>query len=318
MLECKDHWGYTSYNTKIGTKYTNLKIDLLEEVTRYAREFGIKVMAYYSLGFDSAIVERNPDWSEKDIDGNPMRVTWSAAFKGFRLPCPNSPYRKFALQQLNEISAYDIDMVFIDAYYLLTGDLTGVGKTACYCEYCKRKFRETFGKEIPINPDWNKEWKQQVKWRLDYLEDFWQEIVTHIHNHKPEIPVFRNYGIDLTGWLGGERARLVKGEEFLFAEAESVKHDKGCPILYSFGYMASIAKGFTGRKAFQFIIASTLPVNDPCSSHHFKASVMNILTHGGIPMMGALQSPFYPNGKLDRGFFKSLAGAYSEFSEKEE
>ena len=42
------------------------------------------------------------------------------------------------------------------------------------------------------------------------------------------------------------------------------------------------------------------------------------LAQGGIAALGGVQSPFYPDGTLEKQSFKSLGAAFGEFAQKED
>jgi hypothetical protein len=134
----KCHFGNSYYDTKVGHKHLALSGDFLREVLDRAHASDIKIIAYYSLGTDEWILKRNPDWYQVDEagairDGN--GTVWHR-------PCINSPYREeLVLPQVREIvSGYDVDGLFLDIPY--------IQNHRCFCRYCKRKFKEEFGREL--------------------------------------------------------------------------------------------------------------------------------------------------------------------------
>jgi len=308
----KDCFGYVYYNTKIGTKLPNLKIDLLGEITEIAPKMGLKVIAYFGT-LDPLAVKKHPDWSMKDIEGK--SVKWRGPLP-FGTPCYNSPYGQYMLDLLAEISEnYKIDAVVIDMYGSVATEqrLRGKGQKpatmGCYCKYCQKAYRELYGRDIPTDPDWSDEWKQQVTWRMDYAEKLWQRMVTTLQSRIPGIPVYRNFwAVPSSSWANAQRARFVKGEKYSSFESFG-PHGGRCGIISVF------ARGLTGGKAGNFIVAPGCPVHDPVSPHALKLEILNILTHGGkVQVFAALH---YPDGTMDLEFLKMLGECFREMAEKE-
>ena len=137
----KDAFGTSYYNTRIGRKNAKLDIDLLAEAVREAKKYGIRLIAYYNVGLNSYVANANPDYRQRDPNGEPIRN----AFGFYDLLCLNSPYRDYVAAQLAEIAEnYDVDGFFFDITY--------VWPSACHCEYCQKQFAETYGRPIPQSP----------------------------------------------------------------------------------------------------------------------------------------------------------------------
>jgi hypothetical protein len=100
----KDMHGYSYYDTKIGTRHPGLSFDLLRAQVRACKARGIKVMAYYSIGFDSlyATTEEGKPAVHKHF------VTLIPSAKGAYL-------ETYVYPMLQEIArGYDVDGFFID------------------------------------------------------------------------------------------------------------------------------------------------------------------------------------------------------------
>jgi hypothetical protein len=133
----KDHYGNSYYNTAIGHKHAGLKEDMLGDMVREAKQRDIAVIAYYSICCDYRDATVNPDWSQRDIDGNALSV---AGF--WRDICLNSPCRfEVMYPQMREIIAnYDVAGFWLDMIYFLPN--------GCYCDYCKSLFAATYGRPL--------------------------------------------------------------------------------------------------------------------------------------------------------------------------
>lgn len=132
---CKDHWGLCNYDTKIGKKHPGLKIDLVEELSAFCRKNNIEFVAYYSVGFDNYAATTHDDWAMRDENGEKARVYRKFPRYWHRV-CINTPYRDYALKQIEEILDYKPDALFLDIYY---------DDYFCYCKHCQESWQKQYG-----------------------------------------------------------------------------------------------------------------------------------------------------------------------------
>lgn len=126
--------------------------------------------------------EAHPDWAMVDIEGNP-RKHW--AMPELWVTCALGPYNfEFMTQVNNEImSMYDVDAIFANRW---------AGSGMCYCEHCRRNFREAYGMELPRSndPD-DPAFRKYLVWRqerLFELYDLWEGELRKINPHSRFIP----------------------------------------------------------------------------------------------------------------------------------
>ena len=126
--------------------------------------------------------EAHPDWAMVDIEGNP-RKHW--AMPELWVTCALGPYNfEFMTQVNNEImSMYDVDAIFANRW---------AGSGMCYCEHCRRNFREAYGMDLPRSNDPDDPafrnylvWRQE---RLFELYDLWEGELRKINPHSRFIP----------------------------------------------------------------------------------------------------------------------------------
>lgn len=132
----KCHVGFAYYPTEFGTPHPRMKGDAFGDVCRACHDAGIKVVAYYSFGIDGEAGRANRDWLQVKPGGVQVVDDWYASV------CPFTPYTdKLMLPMLDEIiSRYPIDGFFFDTMGALS---------TCYCDYCKKEFKEAEGLDIP-------------------------------------------------------------------------------------------------------------------------------------------------------------------------
>ena len=143
MVYCKDHWGSSYYNTETGRKHPGLgSRDWVAELVPVLRKHDIEFTAYYCFEYDSYAPAAYPEWSVQTADGIPLRcgMPTNSCNAKWGIPCLHTGYRDYVLKQLQEIvSKYHPDSLFIDIF----------GMTLCYCETCRKLYRDRFGYDIP-------------------------------------------------------------------------------------------------------------------------------------------------------------------------
>lgn len=142
MMYTKDHWGYNYYPSNYGQMHPGLKTDWVAEIARILKEESIEFNAYYCLEYDTLNSRLHPEWAVKDSQGNP--VTLKGRMAKWGMPCYETGYREVVLGQISEIlSWYKPDSLFLDIF----------GKSLCYCPICRKRFRDTYGYDLPESPD---------------------------------------------------------------------------------------------------------------------------------------------------------------------
>lgn len=139
LLYTKDHWGYSYYDTAVGTRHPALDRDWILQVSEILKRRGIEFTAYYSVEYDTLAPRLHPEWAVRDAQGRPMALTGRIAKWG--VACYETGYRQYVLEQLKEVVAgYRPDSLFLDIF----------GKTLCYCDACRAKFKARFGYDLPL------------------------------------------------------------------------------------------------------------------------------------------------------------------------
>ncbi|GAA3407891.1 beta-galactosidase trimerization domain-containing protein [Paenibacillus hodogayensis] len=183
----KDAFGTSYYDTSIGHKNSKLRTDLLEEAVREARKYGIRLIAYYNVGLNSFVANANPDYRQRDKDGNAV----TNAFGYYDMLCLNSPYRDYVAAQLAEIAErYEVDGFFFDITY--------VWPSSCHCEYCKKWYVEKYGQTPPPSPQpGSVELRRWQQFQKDIRADFLRFITGRLKRIAPGLEIGWNHAGDL-------------------------------------------------------------------------------------------------------------------------
>lgn len=180
-LYCKDHHGVCYYPSTLGLDYPR---DVVGELFDAAKAEGLRFVAYYSVGYDAYALGVHPDWMQIDENGRPFQ------YRPFFHACMNSPYRQFALEQLDELCRHRrFDAIWLDivSFIFKTPDHAGrhLG-TPCYCVYCRRLYRARFGRPLPLAPSLDERlsiYRWQVENLRGWLDDAYRTIRAATASH---------------------------------------------------------------------------------------------------------------------------------------
>jgi len=122
--------------------------DLLAETVRACRKAGLHIYCYAKYGnpcLQASDLDKHPeyaDWVMRGLDGKPSVLDdlgWGASLKA---DATGDAFRRAIHQTVIELCTYDIDGVYFDAPSGFS--YTGI----CYCNTCRRKFKEYSGMDI--------------------------------------------------------------------------------------------------------------------------------------------------------------------------
>jgi len=156
------------YPSKYGLQYRAKFLgdrDYFKEFSNAAREEGLKVIARMDINrATKEFYDAHPDWFCRDKQGNPI-VSQDRYFS-----CVNSGYYKeFIPAVLTEIIEKYHPVGFADNSW------KGLGrKTICYCDSCRKKFREDCGLELPEQVSWEDPvYREWIRWSYKCRTENW-------------------------------------------------------------------------------------------------------------------------------------------------
>jgi len=159
----------------------------LKKIAEEAAEKGL--MLQVLTGYQRYCLEalqRKPEWRMRFNDGSYGNEA-----------CPfNDEYKNLYLEALRKTAEIQniFEIQLNDEAHLTNWR----DKWACYCDSCKKKFREETGFEIPTVPDWNSEaWREWIKWRFRNWVRVHKEAREAIKSVNPEI----NVSVQLTPYV---------------------------------------------------------------------------------------------------------------------
>lgn len=183
MLYCKDHWGVTYYDSKVGCRHPGLKEDWIAKLRPVLKRNKIEFNAYYCLEYDNLAPSMHPEWRVLKSDGTPLTCLYSRAM--WRMPCYETGYRQYVLTQLQEIiSNYHPDSLFLDIF----------GKSLCYCPHCRQKFERIYGYPLPEKEEELVAHNQDITEFLDNCaQKMLEEIISSLKEIDSELKITINF-----------------------------------------------------------------------------------------------------------------------------
>ena len=185
MVYCKDHWGVTYYDSKVpgAQKHAGVKGDWIRTVRDKTAERGIEFVAYYCIEYDEGAARRFPEWRVRKADGTPL--IRDDLYAKWSLMCYQTGYREYALSQLEEIiSNYHPDSLFLDIF----------GASLCYCDTCRKKFKNRFGYMLPESQADIQAHKNDITTFLDdNAADFYDELSGRLKAIDPTLAITINF-----------------------------------------------------------------------------------------------------------------------------
>lgn len=114
-------------------------MDLIGEMSRLCRERDLRFVPWW-LGTATGVerlLRQHPSWQ---LVGPPQD---DGSQKKHNYICYNTPYRELLLEEIREVlAAYQPDGIYFD-------QLPG----SCYCEWCRAKYEQRFGRPMPVVKD---------------------------------------------------------------------------------------------------------------------------------------------------------------------
>ncbi len=124
----KGHHGWSYYDTKVGNKHPHLSFDLLKAQIEACHEIGVRVQAYFAIGWSQNDYKEHPEWAVINKEGktyNQINTPLPEVDKNdeeallpytyWTLLSPEGEYMELILKQTEELlKNYDLDGYWFD------------------------------------------------------------------------------------------------------------------------------------------------------------------------------------------------------------
>jgi len=195
--------------------FTGKKVDFdsLKSYLSEAHKKNIKVVIYYNVhAIASSYAHQHPNWQQIQDDGNPIEHVYGidSSF------CINSPWREEVFETLRKLALYEIDGVFYDGPIFFSN--------TCYCDSCKKLFREKYKKEIPSKTKLSSirvgaDWKDFIEFQSDSIVRFLKDSNKILKEVNPQFLLYMNGSTLGATWpTGRDNRKIIKETDILGAE----------------------------------------------------------------------------------------------------
>ncbi|MFS4456128.1 alpha-L-fucosidase [Maribacter sp. 2304DJ31-5] len=186
----KGHHGWSYYDTKAGNKHPHLSFDLLKAQIEACHEIGVRVQAYFAIGWSQNDYAEHPEWAVINKEGktycqintplpqiNAGDHNESLPYTFWTLLSPEGTYKDLILKQTEELlKNYDLDGYWFDLI-----PMDGPNYSPASIADMKKN---------GVNPDNEAEALEHHKKKM---QQFFDETNTLIEKHKPNASIFYNW-----------------------------------------------------------------------------------------------------------------------------
>jgi hypothetical protein len=145
---------YAFYPTKLELHPVNphMKGDALGDAIEAAHAHGIALVGRFDMSKATRLgYEAHPDWFVHNAKGEALE------YNGTYQACVNGGwYQDYSLQIISEaLGKYDVDGVFFNMFGYTNFNYSGLYFGTCVCENCRRRFKDMYGKPLPLKEDFS-------------------------------------------------------------------------------------------------------------------------------------------------------------------
>lgn len=217
FAKCAQGWRYYRKG-EVGWVHPEMPagLDMLGSQVEACHKRGIKVIAYYHTFGSRNVEEQHPGWMAVNSRGDTAGL------------CMNTPLtEEHILPQIREIVRnYDIDGIFFD----------GTNIRMCYCDDCRKDYKNDTGYDIPLNRD-DPHWLDHVKWLNKESTDLRRKFTDAVHAEKPEVLVSFN-------WSYTPRQPEIVPDDIGFLMCDIFPEDQLLAGSYLGKYWSTLGKSF--------------------------------------------------------------------------
>jgi len=213
--------------------------DFLGPYLPAARRHGMRVTAYFNVHYyTNEFGAKHRDWLQVRENGQPLGAEYGSGTDF----CVNSPWLEWVKQGLADLCRYPIDGVFFDGPIFRPD--------TCYCQHCRRKFKERYGTDLPSKKRRKGLPPQRLlEFQTESLVDFLRDTRAVIKAANPEIGFYMNGGALGGNWATGRmNRRLVEQQDWLASEGGFIYNDLTRTPLWKPGMRARLLETQAGGK----------------------------------------------------------------------
>ncbi|NOZ30564.1 MAG: hypothetical protein GXO68_01245 [Crenarchaeota archaeon] len=318
IVFARDGWGRVFYEgSRLYPRHHNSALDLRELVSK-AKDNGIHVIVMAAHTANRYIYRLHPNWAQRDIKGEVLVLEHYPRAAKIIDPhwpqiCPNSPaLEQFFIPEVEEaVKLTGADGLLLDSFRYFPDP-----QRACFCQYCKTKFKSEYGEELPHRIDMEEEaarhaWEWRYKVNLRAIE----RMRKAVKRANPEALYL--YNSHPAGWAGRGNIVVAKARKILdgvFAEASEVDI-RGPGMLTIITKLSKALLGDPNKPVFvsRNLFYDLRPVHSP-PDPTIRLGVWEIVAAGGYPQATIFSSQFFTDPRA----VDAVADVYEELEKIED
>lgn len=223
IVFARDAWGRVFYGgSKLYPRHHNSRLDLRELVEK-ARRAGVRVVVMADHTANRHLYRLHPGWAQRNRRGEVIVLEHYPVRERIRDPhwpliCLNSPAmeRYFVPEAREALEATGAEGLLLDSFRYLPDP-----PKACYCSYCRARFRSERGMELPERDDPEDDaFRAAWEWRYDVVVRAIARLREAVKGVRRDALFF--YNSHPAGWAGRGNVVVERAREHLdavFAEA---------------------------------------------------------------------------------------------------
>lgn len=186
-----------------------MQADLLEPIVRENIKNGIKNLIYVNVHWSGdALIEKHPDWMQKNLQGDFIASGYGTG----DLFCVNTGFLDWTKDIIRDLAAYNIDGIFLDGPFF--------AYKGCFCDSCRRKFKNIYGFELDGNVFEEKQkYLNYMEFKKKSIVQFVEECSVTLKSIKPDAVIYMNsVQLNADKYCSRDNNLTVKHHDILGAE----------------------------------------------------------------------------------------------------
>ena len=317
IVFARDGWGRVFYGgSRLYPRHHNSRLDVSELVEKASKE-GIHVIVMAAHTANRYLYRLHPSWAQRNTKGEVIVLEHyprAARIVDPHWPqiCPNSPaLDKYFVPEVEEaVRLTGAHGLLLDSFRYFPDPAR-----ACYCKFCRIKFREEYGEELPDKMDPEDEAARHAwEWRYKVNVRAIERMYHAVKRANPEALFL--YNSHPAGWAGRGNIVVSKSRHVLdgvFAEASEV--DVRGPGMLTI--ITKLTRALIGEDKPVFVSRNLFydlrPVHSP-PKPTIRLGVYEIVASGGYPQATIFSSQFFSDPRA----VEALEEVYAELEELEE
>jgi len=311
IVFARDPWGRVFYEgSNIYPKHPNAALDL-RELRKLTRENRLRLIIMTDHTANRYVYRKHPEYAQRNKDGEVIVLEHLPTAEKVVDPhwpqiCLNSPaLEEYLIPEAEEATRLvSPDGVLLDSFRYLPDP-----PKACYCRYCKTRFREENNVELPdVEDEEDPTFRLAWEWRHKVTIESMKKIREAIKKAKPDTLFL--YNSHPVGWAGRGNIIVEKTRDILdgvFAEASEFDI-----IDYAYIVMATkLSKALVNNEKAVLVSRNLFYIFRTVQSATklaVKQGIRSIVAAGGYPIATIFSSQFFEDPRA----LDYLAEVYEE------